>query len=108
MSTRQKIDLENNIDFNVSPGFSRPLTIELQKELIGIFNKMKVNSIAIRFEYASETAQFANTIAQFLKDNQFNVLINGVIDSDIEKNEFSIQRNPIDCQFAIIKIGVLI
>jgi hypothetical protein len=78
----------------------------LKNELIEVLKLMKLSYIVIRFDYASETAEFANAIGQFLKDNDYCVFTNGVLVSDIEVNEFSVQRNPIDHSFAILRIGV--
>lgn len=97
----------NNI-FIVSPDFIRQLTLELKDEIIFTLKSLSVSSVSIRYEYSSETTQFVGIVSQFLQENEFVVFANGVMMSEIQRNEFSIQKHPSDPNFAIIKIGTLL
>ena len=107
MSIIQKNIFGNNIVYSVSPDFTRQLTQELQDEIISTLRSLNVSSVSIRFEHSSETAQFAGIVSQFLQDSGFGVFTNGVMMSEIQRNEFSIQKHPSDPNFAILKIGTL-
>lgn len=108
MSIIQKNIFGDNIIYNVSPDFTRELTIELEKEIISTLKYLNVSSVSIRFEYSSETAQFVEIVSRFLQNNGFGVFANGVMMSEIQRNEFSIQKHPSDPNFAILKIGTLL
>lgn len=108
MSIIQKNVFGDNIIYNVSPNFTRQLTNELQQEIISTLTSLNVSSVAIRFEHGAETAEFVAMISQFLRDRGFTVYANGVMMSEITRNEFSIRKHPTDPLFAIIKIGPLL
>ena len=108
MSIIQKNVFGDNVIYNVSPNFSRQLTKELQEEIISILKTLNVTSVAIRYEHGAETAEFVNKVSEFLLNNGFPVYPNGVMMSEITRNEFSIQKHPTDPLFAIIKIGHLL
>ena len=108
MSIIQKNIFGDNIVYTVSPDFTRQLTPELKNEIISTLKSLNVSSVSIRFEHSSETAQFAGIVSQFLQDNGFGVFANGVMMSEIQRNEFSIQKHPSDSNFAILKIGTLL
>ena len=108
MSIIQKNIFGDNIVYSVSPDFTRQLSPELKDEIISTLKNIIISSISIRFEHTSETVQFAGIISQFLQDNGFGVFTNGVMMSEIQRNEFSIQKHPSDPNFAILKIGSLL
>jgi hypothetical protein len=105
MSIIQKNVFGDNIIYNVPPIYSRQLTTELQKEIISVLESNNIKGIMVRFEHGGETGEFANKIAQFLIDNNYTARTMGVMASEIQRNEFSIQRNPGDPTWAFIKIG---
>ncbi len=108
MSIIQKNVFGDNIINTVSPNFSRQLTNEVQKEIIATLRTLNVTSVAIRFENGAEPSEFVAKVSKFLADNGFKVFANGVMMSEITRNEFSIQKHPSDPAFAIIKIGPII
>lgn len=108
MSIIQKNVFGDNIIYSVSPDFTRQLTDELQKEILSTLSALNVSSVAIRYEHGAETGEYVLKISQFLKDNDFKVFQNGVMMSEIKRNEFSIQKHPSDSQFAMMKIGPII
>ena len=71
-------------------------------------SSLKVTSVVIRYEVGAETLDYVTLVFQFLKENGFQVHTNGVMMSEITRNEFSIQKHPSDPSFAIIKIGPLL
>ena len=108
MKIIQKNIFGDNIIFNISPNFTRVLTSELQIELITTLKELNVSAVSIRYEHGAETREFVNLISQFLSQNGFRVFSNGVMMSEILRNEFSIQKHPSDTSFAMIKIGPLL
>jgi hypothetical protein len=108
MSIIQKNIFGDNIVYSVSPDFTRQLTPELKDEIISTLRSLNVSSVSIRFEHSSETAEFAGIISHFLQDNGLGVFTNGVMMSEIQRNEFSIQKHPSDPNFAQLKIGTLL
>ncbi len=108
MSIIQKNIFGDNVVYSVSPDFTRQLTTELKNEMISTLKSLNVSSVSIRFEHSSETVQFAGIVSQFLQGNGFEVFANGVMMSEILRNEFSIQKHPSDPNFAILKIGTLL
>lgn len=107
MSIIQKNVFGDNVIYYVSPNFTRQLTPDLQNEIISTLTTLNVTAVSIRFEHSGETSEFVNIIAQFLRQNGFAVYVNGIMMSEIQRNEFSFQKHPSDPAFAIIKIGTL-
>lgn len=108
MSIIQKNVFGDNIIYTVSPDFTRQLTDELKNEITSTMSSLKVTSVVIRYEVGAETLDYVTLVFQFLKENGFQVHTNGVMMSEITRNEFSIQKHPSDPSFAIIKIGPLL
>ena len=104
----QKNVFGDNIIYTVSPDFTRQLTDELKNEITSTMSSLKVTSVVIRYEVGAETLDYVTLVFQFLKENGFQVHTNGVMMSEITRNEFSIQKHPSDPSFAIIKIGSLL
>ncbi len=108
MSVIQKNIFGDNVIYSISPDFTRQLNDQLQGELLLVLGELEVNAVVIRIESGGETSQFANIIAEFLQKSNIMVAnIISVTQSEIERNEFSIQKHPSDPNFAIIKIGPL-
>jgi len=84
------------------------LSDELKQEIISLLNSLSVSQVAIRYEHSAETKEFVQVIARFLESNGFKVYQNGVIHSEIQRNEFTIQKHPSDPAFAKITIGPII
>jgi len=108
MSIIQKNVFGDNIIYSVSPDFTRQLTDELQKEILSTLSALNVSSVVIRFEHGAETAEYVQKISQFLEENGFKVYLNGVMMSEIKRNEFTIQKHQSDSQFAKMIIGPII
>ncbi len=108
MDIIQKNVFGDNVVYYVSPDFTRNLTDELKTQIILALRTLNVSSVAIRCEHVAEAVQFATIVSQFLRESGFQVYMNTVMMSEIQRNEFSIQKHPSDPDFAIIKIGPIL
>lgn len=108
MSILQKNVFGDNIIYHVSPDFSRQLTEDLKNEIITALKTFGVSCVTIRYEHTAETAEYVTNVGQFLQQNGFTVHSTQVMMSEIQRNEFSIEKHPSDPNFAKIKIGPLL
>lgn len=98
----------NNVIYNISANFSRVLTIEMKNQILVTLTKLVVTSVTIRFVESSETKEYVGFLSEFLKSNGYNVFSNGVLFSEIQRNEFTIEKHPSDVTFAKITIGSIV
>ena len=106
MDIIQKNIFGNNTVYIIPPNYVRTLDDKLKKEISGVIQNLGVNSATIRYENGGETKEFSETVKKFLIEwGLHNVNLMPVLMSEIERNEFSIQVNPGDQNWAIIKIG---
>ena len=97
----------DKVIYNVSKEHIRQLTSELQEEIIAALKSLEVSSVSVRFEHSIDTTEFVDSVCQFLKTNGYQVYANGIVMSNITRDEFSIKRHNSDPSFASIKIGSL-
>jgi hypothetical protein len=107
MSIIQKNVFGDNVVYVVPQALSRSLTLEVKSELLSIIKDMGASCAVIRYEHGGETKEFSNIVANFLCENDVKVNMVSVMMSEINRNEFSIQRHPSDPDYVIIKIGPL-
>lgn len=107
MSIIQKNIFGDNIIYQVSPNFTRNLDIDLKSEILNTLKNLNVTSVTIRFESSGESAEFVAKITNFLKSENFAVYSTGVMMSEIQRNQFTIEKHPSDPNFAKISIGTL-
>jgi hypothetical protein len=105
MSIIQKNMFGHNVIYVVPQPMTRNLTPEIKTELLSIIKDLGASSAVIRYEQGGETAEFSNIVAHFLGENNIKVNMVNVMMSEIQRNEFSIQKHPSDPDYVIIKIG---
>ena len=102
MSINQKNVFGDNVVHVVQ---SRELTPEMQKEVLAFIHNCGAKSAVIRYENGGETQEFSEFVGNFLVRNNINAIPRPVTQSEMRRNEFSIQQNPSDPDYVIIKIG---
>ena len=85
----------------------RELTNIQKNDILNQLQTLGVRSVAIHFEYDSETKNFVQNLVYFLKNKGYVVYGDNDLrqGSGISKNEFTIIKHPSDPDFAIIRIG---
>ena len=88
--------------------FYRELTDGSKRKILDFLELNDLTSVVIRFEFTAESSELVQKINQFLLENNYKVYITSVMQSEIIRNQFTIERHPSDDTFAFIKIGSVV